>query len=138
MKRPIQKSLFEDYPIFKWTRYGGGYNVSSLGDKRFSALFAKLPEGRTIEQVYQCCIKGYDPKGTNWKLGKGKPPLDPTVDLWKEYLELWRVWCRYNPLLFKELRHLALASGMSLKDPFATTDINQARALATILNDTPD
>jgi hypothetical protein len=40
--------------------------------------------------------------------------------------------------LFKELRHLALASGMSLKDPFATTDINQARALATILNDTPD
>jgi hypothetical protein len=29
------------------------YEVSSRGDKRFSALYAKLSDGRTIEQAYQ-------------------------------------------------------------------------------------
>ena len=59
---------------FTWARHGG-YEVSSRGDRRFSAFVARLPEGRTIEAVYQCDIKGYDPGGTNWRLGKGKPPL---------------------------------------------------------------
>lgn len=35
-----------------------GYEVSSSGDKRFSALFAKMADGRTIEEHYQCDIKG--------------------------------------------------------------------------------
>ena len=41
---------------YKWARYGG-YEVSSKGDKRFSAFNAYLPDGRSIEQVYQCDIK---------------------------------------------------------------------------------
>lgn len=33
-----------------------GYEVSSKGDKRFSALFAKMPDGRSIEMHYQCDV----------------------------------------------------------------------------------
>lgn len=39
--------------IFTHTRRGG-YEVSTKGDKRFSALNAIMPDGRSIEQVYQC------------------------------------------------------------------------------------
>ena len=45
--------------LFSWQRKEG-YECSSKGDKRFSALFATMPDGRTIEQWYQCDIKGYD------------------------------------------------------------------------------
>jgi hypothetical protein len=58
-----------------WSRKPPGYEVSSIGDRRFSALFALMPDGRTIEQWYQCDIKGYDIGGRNWKLGNGQPPL---------------------------------------------------------------
>lgn len=37
----------------RWSRRGG-YEVSSKGDRRFSALIALMPDGRTIEQWYQC------------------------------------------------------------------------------------
>ena len=43
--------------MVKWSRFGG-YEVSSKGDVRFSALYARFPveyfNGRTIEQIYQC------------------------------------------------------------------------------------
>ena len=45
--------------MFVWQRRGG-YEVSSIGDKRFSAMYAVMPDGRTIEQWYQCDLKGYD------------------------------------------------------------------------------
>ena len=48
--------------MFTYARYGG-YECSSHGDKRFSALFAKLADGRTIEMHYQCDVKGYQPGG---------------------------------------------------------------------------
>lgn len=118
---------------FKWKRYGG-YEVSSKGDRRFSAFNAVLPDGRTIEQHYQCDVKGYAPGGTNWRLGKGRPPLDPSKDLWAEYLALWQEWARHNPRLIEELYDLASSHGGVLSDRFATTDVNQAHALATILN----
>ena len=35
------------------------YEVSTAGDSRFSALNAKLKDGRTIEEAYQLDIKGY-------------------------------------------------------------------------------
>jgi hypothetical protein len=95
---------------FSWTRYGKGYSVCSRGDKRFSALFAKMPDGRTLEMWYQCDEghgKGYQPGGRDWRLGKGKPPLDVTVDLWGAYLGLWRIWADSNPALITELRSLA-------------------------------
>ena len=55
---------------FTWQRFGG-YECGSKGDNRFSAFNAVLRDGRAIEQHYQCDVKGYDPGGKNWKLGKG-------------------------------------------------------------------
>lgn len=121
---------------FTWQRFGG-YEVSSQGDKRFSALNAVMPDGRSLECHYQCDIKGYDPGGVNWKLGKGKPALDPTTDLWSAYLQLWKQWSHTNWTLIEELRHHVLSSGGVLSDRFATTPVNQAHALAHILNETP-
>ena len=117
--------------MYKWSKIEG-YEVSSKGDKRFSAFYARLPDGRTIEEHYQCDIKGYDPGGTNWKLGKGKPPLKPLthIALWKEYLNLWRIYIENNPELLEKLKQHAV-----LKDSFATSNINQARALCFLLNE---
>jgi hypothetical protein len=118
-----------------WQRRGG-YEVSSKGDKRFSALNAVLPDGLSIEIHYQCRVKGYDPNGTNWRLGKGKPPLNPATDLWAEYLNLWRVWASVNLSLMEELRNAAKRHHGIFSDCFASTPVNQAHALATILNET--
>jgi hypothetical protein len=130
--------------MFTWKRFGG-YEVSTKGDKRFSAFYARLGDGRTIEQHYQCDCKGYDPGGTDWRLGKGKPPKYPKtpVQLWQEYLEFWREWVEFNPGLFIELYHAVIqhhhvhGEGVDfvLSDRFATTEINQARALAQLLNE---
>lgn len=122
--------------IFKWARIGG-YEVSSKGDPRFSALNAVMPDGRTIEQIYQCDVKGYQPGGRDWKKGKGKPPINgkTPAQLWEEYLGLWRVWARNNLGLMRELYFEGAHVGWLLSDRFASTDINQARALAEILNE---
>lgn len=111
----------------KWARTAeNGYEVSTRGDKRFSALVATFKEGtvidgvdvggRTIEDVYQSVIK---------KSGKGKAPYE-------SYLPLWQEWARQNPELIDELR--TKAKGKTLTDQFANTRVNQARALADILN----
>lgn len=127
--------------VFTWTRRGG-YEVSSKGDKRFSALNAYLADGRTIEQHYQCdpfpVGKGYDPGGVNWKLGKGNKPLDPRStpeNLYEGYLGLWRQWAVANPHLMLELRSKALEHNCVLSDCFASTPVNQAHALADLLNE---
>lgn len=119
-----------------WTR-NQGYECSSVGDKRFSAFAAKMPDGRSIEQWYQCDVKGYDVGGTNWRLGKGKPPkfaFSPD-ELWNLYLSLWRLWALRNVSLLLELKKLAEQNSNMLCDRFASTNVNQARALATILNE---
>jgi hypothetical protein len=60
----------------KWARhYTGGYECSSSGDRRFSALSARLRDGRTIEEAYQLDLKGYRKYGNDWRLGKGKLPV---------------------------------------------------------------
>jgi hypothetical protein len=107
------------------------YEVSSKGDARFSALRARLGDGRTIEEAYQLDVKGYRAHGSDWRLGKGKPPLRDDTDLWAEYLALWRRWARDNAALLDELTERA--RGRTLTDCFASTDISQARALATLL-----
>ena len=117
---------------YTWSRYGG-YECSSVGDKRFSAFSAYLPDGRSIEEHYQCDVKEYDPGGRNWKRGKGRPPLDKSKDLWGEYKALWVQWAAAHPDLIADLR--ARATGGVLSDHFATSPINQAHALAEILND---
>lgn len=52
------------------------------------------------------------------------------------YLPLWQEWARQNPKLIKELRQKS--SGKVLTDQFANTRVNQARALADILNSRED
>lgn len=48
------------------------------------------------------------------------------------YLPLWQEWARQNPQLIGELKKKA--KGKTLTDRFANTRVNQARALADILN----
>lgn len=128
------------FPKITWARRviprtANGYEVSSKGDRRFSALFAIMPDGRSLECWYQCDIKGYDVGGTNWQLGKGKPPLNYNIDLWVAYLRLWEMWASRNLPLLRELWQLVITHDCVLTDCFASTPINQAHALSVILND---
>jgi hypothetical protein len=119
--------------MYDWARFAAdGYECSTAGDTRFSALCARLSDGRTIEEAYQLDVKGYRAYGTDWRLGKGKPPLR-RVNLWQSYLCLWRQWARENPLLMVELA--TRARYRVLTDRFATTGISQARALAQLLTE---
>lgn len=120
-------------PVYEFRRRGG-YECSSKGDKRFSAFNAIMPDGRSIEQHYQCDVKGYDVGGTNWRLGKGKPPLDINKDLETEYLKLWIVWSKNNKHLIEELKQKAREHNNILSDMFASSMVNQAHALSVILN----
>ena len=95
---------------------------------------AKLDDGRTVEMHYQCDVKAYDPGGVNWRLGKGKPPKDTSLDLYGAYKALWNRWAALNPNLIAELRVHVSTHENRLSDLFGTTPISQARALADILN----
>ena len=119
-----------------WRRHGG-YEVSTKGDKRFSAFNAIMPDGRSIEMHYQCDVKGYYPGGKNWRMGKGKPPISnmSKEDLVAAYTNLWRIWSTAHKKEIKELRREVYNSGNIISDRFATTNVNQAAALATILNE---
>ena len=134
---------------FTWGRTSNNsYEVSSRGDKRFSALYSKFKEGTiidgvdvggmTIENVYQSVIK---------KSKKGQAPSKESK-LYNEslktkgeredfsytegYLPLWQEWAKQNPELMDELR--VKSAGKTLTDQFASTRVSQARALADILN----
>lgn len=122
---------------WKWHRKKDGfpelenYEVSSKGDKRFSAFYAKTRTGRSIEEVYQVDVKGYN----SIKEGKGKNPKDgDRVRAWNEYLYLWRRWAKDHPDLIEDLREKS--RGKVLTDMFANSHINQAHALAIILTET--
>jgi hypothetical protein len=119
-----------------WARWHErGYECSSAGDRRFSALFAKLADGRTIEEAYQLDVKGYRVQGNDWHLGKGKAPLSPKTraELWIEYLDLWRQWAAENSEDFTAIREIAKEK--TLTDRFATTEINQAHALSYLVTE---
>lgn len=121
-----------------WSRFSNnGYEVSSRGDTRFSARFAKLKDGRTIEEAYQLDVKGYRQIGYNWfqaKRDHGKhAPIQLTKEqLWDNYLALWKQWANENFNLINELKELS--EGKVLTDMFATSKVNQAHALSEILN----
>ena len=119
-----------------WARNNSnGYEVSSKGDTRFSALYAKLKDGRTIEEAYQLDIKGYRQQGNDWRLGKGKAPLIQITkeESWNKYKDLWRTYLNENPDLKQDLKEKA--NGKILTDMFASTDVSQARALSELLNE---
>lgn len=122
-----------------------GYECSSLGDRRFSAFNAIMPDDRSIEMWYQCGTldgrgKGFDPGGTNWRLGKGKvPTVDKGKELrWQEYYDFWDEWAQLHPVWMRELRWHASQNDYTLRDSFSSTLINQARALAQWLNENSD
>ena len=122
-----------------WARYSNnGYEISSQGDKTFSARYAKLKDGRTIEDAYQLDVKGYRQIGYNWfqaKKDHGKhAPIQLTPEqLWDNYLALWKQWAEENPELIQQLYEKT--KGKVLIDKFANTKVNQARALSVILTD---
>ena len=137
----------------KWGRFSdNGYEVSTRGDKRFSALVATFKEGTvidgvdvsgmTIENVYQSIIK---------KSRKGQAPskdsklYNPSLTNKEEledfsykvgYLPLWKEWASQHPELIQELKEKS--KGKILTDRFANTRVSQARALADILNSIRD
>lgn len=131
-----------------WARTAeNGYEVSTRGDRRFSALVATFAPGtkigrvdvggKTIEDVYQTVIK---------RSGKGLPPAEDSVFYQKDlgpkdreliifdkgYLPLWTIWAGQNPALIEDLRQNA--AGKVLTDMFASTGVSQARALDAVLN----
>lgn len=117
---------------FEWSK-NFGYECSSVGDRSYSAFYARHPSGKTIEEMYQCIIKGYP----TVQEGKGKPPLKKMSGdkLWQEYLQLWRDWAKCNESDLYVLAILASDNSYTLCDCFANTNINQARALAQLLNE---
>lgn len=121
--------------MYSWARRDpNGYEVSSKGDRRFSAFYAKLGDGNSIEYHYQVTIKGYQ----NIVSGKGKEPINKITkeEQWIAYKMLWEIYFSNHPELLIELS--VLAKGKVLTDMFASSDINQARALCEILNSNCD
>jgi len=125
--------------LIGWSRRGG-YDVTTKGDTRFSPLVIKLADGRTIEEHYQCDVKGYDVGGVGWERFKGKPPLNRKTrdELYTDFKALYNGWADENDVLLRELLSLAISHGYMLSDRFATSDLNQARALSEILNERYD
>ena len=116
--------------FFTWgTREG--YNCSSSGDRRYSAFAARLEDGLTIEEHYQCNVKGY----ASVREGKGNPPLKSVTDLYSAYKALWVRYLVMHPKALPILRMKAVEHGYCLCDPYAKTMVNQARALADLLNE---
>ncbi|AFF28027.1 gp29 [Sphingomonas phage PAU] len=128
----ITKNTWSRHPKSSTTNY----EFSSQGDKRFSPLFAKLRDGRTIEQAYQLDVKGHRIRTNDWLLAKGKPPLnDKTVaQLYSEFKELVIRFLKENMKLLKEFIEIAKRHENFI-DRFATTEINQARAYSEIANE---
>lgn len=113
------------------------YEVSTAGDSRFSALRARLSDGRTIEEAYQLDVKGYRELGDDWRLGKGKPPRTKMSknELRTAYQDLWRQWTKENPELFQELS-TRVREGARLTDRFARPGSNnQADALMGLIRE---
>lgn len=134
---------------FTWNRTSdNSYEVSSKGDKRFSALYATFKKGtvidgvdvggRTIEDVYQSVIKksrkGQAPAKDSRLYNEALKTKEEREDFsyTEGYLPLWQEWAKQNSELIEELRENA--KGKTLTDRFANTRVSQARALADILN----
>lgn len=111
--------------------------MSTKGDRRFSAFNAYLDDGFSIEDHYQLTVKGRGVLGRDtWREGKGKPPLGKFTgdELYLAYRRLWEAWAQTHPTLMMELRERALAHQGVLSDRFASSPVNQARALSDLLN----
>ena len=122
---------------YKWSRVVKRgepyYECSSKGHKEYSAIYAKIND-KSIEEIYQLDIKGYRGMINNWTEAKGKPPLRNIneEELFEEYVELWKKYFKEHPELLEKIKKEAY--GKTITDMFGITSINQARAIACILN----
>lgn len=124
-KLPTKETSLEVKPLKETT-----YEVSSKGDKDYSALYAKLEDGRSIEEHYQVDVKGYK----TWKDGKGKPPKDTSKNLQEEYAKLWKRYFELNPNKYEFIKE-KINNGVKLTDQFATKNsVNQANTIMQIVN----
>lgn len=119
-------------------RADNSYELSTRGDKRFSAFSARLSDGRTIEDAYQLDVKGYRKLGYTALQAKNDrgvhaPNNLTEQQLWDQYLSLWRQFAAENPDLVEDLR--VKSSGKVLTDQFANGNVSQARAWALILTE---
>ena len=117
---------------YTWSRFGG-YECSSKGDKRYSAFYACLNDGLSIEHHFQYFIKGYP----SIEGGKRNPPLRemPMEETYYLYKELWRKYLDSKPWLWTELKVNVEKCNYIVSDMFGTSEINQARALCDLLNE---
>lgn len=108
------------------------YECSSVGDKRFSAFYARLKKynNKSIETVYQVDIKGY----STWSEAYGNKGKLYNYDTQKtKYQELWVDYLQENPELLEEL--LEITKTHILNDMFAKPNsVNQAETLTNIIN----
>jgi hypothetical protein len=95
-----------------------------------SNIFASEQKAELVDRT------GYP--GNDFRLGKGKPPVDPTMDVWGVYLNLWWSWASNNKPLIEELRIKVRSTNNTLCDIFASTPVNQAHALSIILYQTQE
>lgn len=140
----------KDISKHTWARYSdNSYEVSSVGDSRFSARFATFNPGtvvfghdvsnRTIESVYQHGVKQGDwVTNNNNKTGVPKDKtiikgFDEDASFLQGYLPLWKIWASQNLGLIDVLRVKCL--NKTLTDRFALSRVSQARALSCILNE---
>ena len=148
-KKPTREDViargWNKNPLSKVAFYEVSSNKELKGDIRFSALYAKLKNGYSIEEMYQLYVKGYadtDEGKAYLKNRKGKIPgkgLAPLVEMTEEetyaaYKGMWNRYLKENPKLLKELQAIR-AEGAILTDSFATTLNNQARALAELVSE---
>ena len=140
----------KDISKHTWARYSdNSYEVSSVGDSRFSAHFATFKPGtvvfghdvsnRTIESVYQHGVKQGDwISDDNYKTGFPKDKtiikgFDEDASFLQGYLPLWKIWASQNLNLIDDLRVKCL--NKTLTDCFALSRVSQARAVSCILNE---
>jgi hypothetical protein len=83
--------------------------VSSEGDKRFSAFYAKV-DGRSIEEWYQAAKVFHNGMefvtGLNWREAKGRKPVNNT-EVRKLYSELWDRYIAEHPELLPVLQRMS-------------------------------
>jgi sulfatase maturation enzyme AslB (radical SAM superfamily) len=83
---------------------------SSKGFKPFSAFYAKLPSGKSIEERYQAYKVFEDGStGLSWREAKGRKAVNQE-EAAEYYERCWRVYLRYNMNLIPKLM---MAKGLS-------------------------
>jgi hypothetical protein len=111
------------------------YEVSSHGDKRFSAFYALIPyrdKLKSIENCYQNDVKYSLSKSY---VGKGK--YDPNISLnvyYDEYKKLWLLHYEKNQDVWLDLVNI-IKEHTNFTDKFASSDVSQARVVSEIVNE---